>query len=93
MTPGFPLSSPLLRENSNLVSLFTFTMGLRLTGNFRKLVESLILDRNFVDCPLVPPKDTTPPNSAEKTFMNSHKTSKFAPSKFSLPVHNTFIFD
>ena len=32
-----------------------------------------------------PPKDTTPPNYAEKTFANSYKTSKFA-KVFSLEI-------
>ena len=31
-----------------------------------------------VNYSLVPPKDVTPPNFMKKTFMNSHKTSKFA---------------
>ena len=34
--------------------------------------------RRLVDCSLVLPKDTTPPNFMEKSFMNSHKTLKFA---------------
>ena len=45
--------------------------------NFRELVESKICTKkNFAKCSLVLPKDTTPPNLAEKTFANSHKTLK-----------------
>jgi len=33
--------------------------------------------KTVTDCSLVPPKDATPPNFVEKTFTNSHKTSKF----------------
>ena len=44
-------------------------------GNF---VENKIFAGNFADCLLVLPKDVTCPNFAEKTFANSHKTSKFA---------------
>ena len=40
--------------------------------NCRKLVENKI----FVDCWLVQPNNVTLPNFAEKTFANSHKTSK-----------------
>ena len=35
------------------------------------------VEKTFADCSLLPPKDATPPNFAEKTFVNSHKTSKF----------------
>ena len=31
----------------------------------------------FVDCSLVLPKDATPLNFEEETFVNSHKTLKF----------------
>ena len=34
------------------------------------------IEKIFADCLLVPPKDATPPNFAEKTFSNSHKASK-----------------
>ena len=63
--------------------LFTFTMRLRIAGNFRGEKLSQIgwkiwfRIENSVDCSLVPPKDTTPPNFMEKTSGNSHKTSKF----------------
>ena len=48
--------------------------------NFREFVENkIVMEKTFVDCSLLsPPKDTTPPNFAEKTFANSYKTSKFA---------------
>ena len=56
--------------------------------NFRKLVENKVfMEETFADCSLVPPKDTTTPNFEEKTFQNSHITTKFAkfsPSKVSL---------
>ena len=46
--------------------------------NICKLVENKI----FADCslvlPIVLPKNAMPPNFTEKTFANSHKTSKFA---------------
>ena len=46
--------------------------------NFRELVENKIFtEKTFTDCSLVPPKDATPLNFAEKTFAISHKTSKF----------------
>ena len=37
------------------------------------------------------PKDATPPNFAEKTFMNSHKTAKFVKVFFlkSFPLYST----
>ena len=31
----------------------------------------------FVDCSVVPPNNAMPPNFTEKTFANSHKTSKY----------------
>ena len=34
-------------------------------------------EKTFVDCLLVPPKDDKSPNLEEKSFANSHKTSKF----------------
>ena len=40
--------------------------------------KKIFADKTFADCPLVPPKDATPPNFTEKTFTNSHKTVKFA---------------
>ena len=47
--------------------------------NFCKLAENKIFaEKTFTDCLLVPPKDTMPPNVTEKTFVNSHKNSKFA---------------
>ena len=47
--------------------------------NFCELVEKKIfVQKNLADCLLVPLKDATPPYFAEKTFANSHKTSKFA---------------
>ena len=57
----------------------------RLAENFRGRKVSRIGEKynfhgeNF--CGLLTfavPKDTTPPNFAEKTFANSHKTTKFA---------------
>ena len=50
--------------------------------NFHELMENKIFtERTFTDCslvlPIVPPEDITPPNFAQKTFVNSHKTSKF----------------
>ena len=36
------------------------------------------LKKTFAKCSLVLPKDTTSPNLAEKTFVNSHKTLKLA---------------
>ena len=46
-------------------------------------------EKSFVDCSLVPPKDTTLLNFVEKISANSHKTSKFSPSKVSccISVH------
>ena len=50
----------------------------RIAGNFCKLAENKIFaEKTFVDYLLVPPKDTMPPNVTEKTFVNSHKNSKF----------------
>ena len=48
----------------------------------RELVENKIfVEKTFADCslvlPIVPLEDATPSNFAEKTFANSHKTSKF----------------
>ena len=52
--------------------------------NFRELVKNTIfVEKTFMDCSLMP-KDNTPPNFVEKTFMNSHKianSQKFSPSK------------
>ena len=36
----------------------------------------IFVEKTFVDCSLVLPKNTTPSNFAEKTFKNSLKTSK-----------------
>ena len=62
-------------------------------GNFCELVENKIFpEQTFTNCSLVPPKDTTPPNFVDKTFMNSHKTSKFTqvcPLKSSLKIHSS----
>ena len=44
----------------------------------RELVEKIFVENTFADWLLVLPKDATPPNFVEKTFANSHKTSKFA---------------
>ena len=55
----------------------------------------IITEKTFVDCllvpPIVPPKDAMPPNFAEKTFANSHKTLKFAKIFFleSFPLYGT----
>ena len=43
----------------------------------------IVAVKAFMDCSLMPSKDTTRPNFAETTFVNSHKTSKF-PKVFSL---------
>ena len=40
-------------------------------------------EKSVADCSLVPPKDTTSLNFVEKISVNSHKTSKFSPSKVS----------
>ena len=43
--------------------------------NFCELVENkTFVEKTFVDFSLVPPKDTTPPNFAERTFPNRYKT-------------------
>ena len=64
----------------------------RIAGNFhgRKLPiiggKKLFAEKTFVDCLLVPPKYTMPPNFAKKIFTNSYKTSnlqKVSPSKVS----------
>ena len=49
------------------------------------------VEKTFADCSLLPPKDATPPNFAEKTFVNSHKTSKFTKvlSLKSFPLYGT----
>ena len=54
----------------------------------------LLLEKTFVkklSLPIVPPKDVTPPNFMEKTFVNSNKTSKFAKvfSLESVPLYGT----
>lgn len=61
-----------------------------IVGNFRggKLSRfggnNIFAEKTFTDCSLVsPPKDATPPNFAEKAFVNSYKTSKFSPLKVS----------
>ena len=55
----------------------------------KTLVENAIFaNKTFVNCSLVLPKDTTPPNFA-KTFTNSHKTLKFA-KVFSLKVPTVY---
>ena len=47
--------------------------------NFCELVENKIFveEGSVADCSLVTPKDDMPTNFIEKTFANSHKTSKF----------------
>ena len=40
--------------------------------------NTIFEEKTFIDCLLVPLMDTMPPNFAEKTFVNSHKVSKFA---------------
>ena len=40
------------------------------------MVNTIFAGKTFADCSTVPPKDTTPPNLAEKTVANSHKTPK-----------------
>ena len=37
----------------------------------------IFMEKTLADCLLVLPKDATPPHFADKTFANSHKTSKF----------------
>ena len=53
-------------------------------------VNKTFMEKTFADCSLVssivPPKEATPPNFAEKTFVNRYKTLKFVkifPSKVS----------
>ena len=47
--------------------------------NFHKLVKKTIFaGKIFMDCSLLLPTDAMPPNLTEKTFVNSHKTVKFA---------------
>ena len=45
--------------------------------NFVEKKKRLFAVKTFTDYSLVLPKDATLPNFAEKTFTNSHKTSKF----------------
>jgi len=56
--------------------------------------NTIFVEKTFADCSLVLPKDTMPPNFAEKTFANtpsSHKTLKFAKvfSLESFPLYST----
>ena len=37
----------------------------------------MFVEKTFGDCLFDLSKDTTPPNFAEKTFVNSHKSLKF----------------
>ena len=58
----------------------------RTTGNCRgRKLSQMVENKTFVGenfHRLLPPKDATPPNFTEKTFTNSHKTTKFVkPSK------------
>ena len=75
----------------------------RIAGNFRGRKLSRISEKddfggkNLRIACLCRSKDATPPNFAEKTFMNNHKTTKFA-KVFSLEnfplygiIHNTHI--
>ena len=54
----------------------------RIAVNFhgRKLlwIAGKYMKKTFINCLLIPLKDATPLNFAEKTSTNSHKTSKFA---------------
>ena len=57
-----------------------------ITSNVIPHSGKLLRGKTFMDCLLVPPKDTTPPKFVEKTCMNSHKprnSQKFSPSKVS----------
>ena len=67
----------------------------RIVGNFRGRKLSRIGEKyNFCRenfhglLAFATPKDATPPNFAEKTFTNSHKTAKFA-EVFSLESFHT----
>ena len=47
--------------------------------NFHEFVKTTFFtEKTFVDCPLLPCQRMPRPNFAEKTFMYSHKTAKFA---------------
>ena len=49
-----------------------------------ELVENKIfVEKTFVDFSLVPPKDATPPNFAEKHFQIATKPRNFSPPKVS----------
>ena len=47
------------------------------------------MEKTFANYSLVPPKDDTPPNFAENTFVNSHKTLKFVKFSSSKVSHCT----
>ena len=77
----------------------TIKLQYHIVGNFcgRKLSQSGgkkdFPEKTFVDCLLVPPKDGKSPNLEEKSFANSHKTSKFAKFFFleSFPLYGSLI--
>ena len=54
----------------------------------------LKIRKTFADCfSFATAKDATPPNFTEKTFVNSHKTTKFAKvfSLKSFPLYSIFL--
>ena len=53
--------------------------------------KKVFTEQTFTDCSLMPPKNATPPNFVKKTFMDTHKTTKFT-KNFSLesfPLYGT----
>ena len=65
------------RSVAALSSMFWRYWKLSREKTLVKWWKMICAEKTIVDCSLVPPTDATPPKFVEKTFVSSHKTSKF----------------
>ena len=87
-SPPFPSQSLLSPKHY----LYYYIVGNFQGRNFQEFVENFCGENFHGLLACAAPKDTTPPNFAEKTFVISHKTLKFA-NIFSVESLRDFRFD
>ena len=65
------------------IMVVTWMKKIPYSGNFRerkllRVWKKIFTKQTFTDCSLMLPKNGVPPNFVEKTFANTHKTTKLA---------------